>query len=297
MHAATIRPTIARIGPSDRLGLTLFFAMALHAIVILGITFAPDDKNSAEAPRALEVILVHSKSDKNPDKADYLAQVTQQGGGDMREKLRPSSPFANATARNDQGNAPTSQPLMAPPPSQVQDPRTVMTVDKSRLKTQLKPGEKRPVTPDSPSAAELIPPSQEIARLAAEINQRVQTYASEPRRKYITASTQEYIAAAYEYAWRMKVERIGNLNYPDEARRANLSGDLLLDVAINSDGSLSSVKVIRSSGQRVLDEGAMRIVKLAAPYAPLPKAIRKDTDVLHIIRTWQFQSDNSLQTR
>jgi protein TonB len=123
----------------------------------------------------------------------------------------------------------------------------------------------------------------------------VQTYAAEPRHKYITASTREYIAASYENAWRMKVERIGNLNYPDEARRANLSGALMLDVAINADGSLNDVKIVRSSGHRVLDEGAVRIVRLAAPYAPLPQALRKDTDVLPIIRTWLFENGSQLE--
>jgi len=90
------------------------------------------------------------------------------------------------------------------------------------------------------------------------------------------------------------VERIGNLNYPDEAKRKQLSGNLLLDVAINPDGTLNSVNVVRSSGHKVLDDGAIRIVKLAAPFAPFPDDIRRTTDILHIIRTWQFQSDNSL---
>ncbi len=297
MSTLASTPPIPRIGAADRLGLTLFLAVAFHAIVILGISFVPNDKKSAEAPRAMEVILVHSKSEEKPDKADYLAQVTQQGGGDVKEKVRPSSPFPNTAARSDQGDAAQTRPMMAPPPQQTQDPSNVITTDRSRLKTQIRPGEKRPEVPDSLTAAELIPPSQEIARLSAEISQRVQTYAAEPRHKYITASTREYIAASYENAWRMKVERLGNLNYPDEARRANLSGDLLLDVAINADGSLHSVKVIRSSGHRVLDEGATRIVQMAAPYAPLPQALRKETDVLHIIRTWQFQGDSRLEMR
>ena len=298
MHSIVIPPPSTRIGPGDRLGLTLFFAAALHAIIILGITFAPTDTSKEQAPLSMEVILVHSKSDEKPDKADYLAQVTQKGGGNVKEKRRPSSPFANTTARSERGNAPQTQPLMAPPPQQTVDPNNVLTTkEHSDLQARVEPGERRPETPQALTAAELIPPSQEIARLAAEINQRVETYAKMPRHKYITANTQEYAAAAYEEAWRLKVERIGNLNYPDEAKRANLSGDLMLDVAINADGSLAGVAVVRSSGYRILDEAAQRIVKLAAPYSPLPTGLRKEADVLHIIRTWQFQSDNSLATR
>jgi len=290
-------PSLPRIGAADRLGLTLFLAVAFHAVVILGISFVPEDKKSSELPRTMEVILVHSKSDEKPDQADYLAQVAQQGGGNVKEKVRPSSPFANTAARSEQGNAPQTRPLMAPLPQQTQDPRNAMTADRARLKTQVTPGEKRPEVPEALTAAELIPPSQEIARLAAEISQRVETYAAEPRHKYITASTREYLPSAYENAWRLKVERIGNLNYPDEARRANLSGNLLLDVAINHDGTLRAVKIVRSSGHRVLDEAAVRIVQMAAPYAPLPQALRKETDVLHIIRTWQFQGDSGLEMR
>ena len=297
MQTSAITPPLSRIGSSDRLGLTLFLAAALHAIIILGITFAPSSNKDEQAPLSMEVILVHSKSYEKPDKADYLAQVTQKGGGNVKEKRRPSSPFANTTARSERGNAPQTQPLMAPPPQQAVNPQQVLTTEHSDFKARVEPGEQRPETPNSLTAAELIPPSQEIARLAAEINQRVETYAKMPRHKYITANTQEYAAASYEESWRLKVERIGNLNYPDEAKRANLSGDLLLDVAINTDGSLASVTVVRSSGYRILDEAARRIVKLAAPYSPLPQTLRKETDVLHIIRTWQFQSDNSLATR
>ncbi|MEW6646711.1 MAG: TonB family protein [Pseudomonadota bacterium] len=296
---STLAPTppVPRIGSADRLGLTLFLAVAFHAIVILGISFVPNDRNAADTPRTLEVILVHSKSDEKPDKADYLAQVTQRGGGDVEEKVRPGSPFANSASRSEQGNAAQTRPLTVPRPQPTPEPRNVMTVEQSRLRTQVTPGERRPDIPEALTAAELMPTSQEMAALAAEITQRMQTYAAKPREKYITASTREYIAASYENAWRMKVERIGNLNYPDEARRANLSGALMLDVAINADGSLKDVQVVRSSGHRVLDEGAIRIVKMAAPYAPLPQALRKDTDVLHIIRTWLFENGNQLEMR
>jgi protein TonB len=139
--------------------------------------------------------------------------------------------------------------------------------------------------------------SREIARLSAEIRQRQQAYAQRPRHKYITANTREHVTAMYEEAWRSKVERIGNLNYPDEAKRRNLSGSLILDVAIKADGSLHGVRILESSGYKVLDDGAARIVKLAAPFSPFPPAIREETDILHIIRTWQFHSNNSLETR
>ena len=136
-----------------------------------------------------------------------------------------------------------------------------------------------------------------MASLAAEVDKRMDAYAKRPRRKWISASTREHKYAAYMEAWRAKVERVGNLNYPDEARRKRLSGDLLLDVALKSDGSIAEVVVRRSSGHRMLDDAARRIVQLAAPYARFPKAIRKETDILHIQRTWRFLSSNRFASR
>jgi protein TonB len=126
------------------------------------------------------------------------------------------------------------------------------------------------------------------------LSRKRELYAKRPRRKHISASTQEYQYAAYLEAWRRKVERIGNLNYPDEAKRRKLYGNLVLSVALRADGSVEEIRLTRSSGQALLDDAAIRIVRLAAPYAPFPKEIREETDILEITRTWQFLSDNQL---
>lgn len=164
-------------------------------------------------------------------------------------------------------------------------PQTGKTERSNETKTELGSA---PAEPPPPSAAQLIASSMEMASLNAELEQRLEAMAKRPRRKYISARTKEYKYAAYLEAWRSKVERVGNLNYPDSARRANLSGSLLLDVALNPDGSVSEITVRRSSGHQLLDEAAINIVRLAAPYAPFPPDIRKEVDVLHITRTWQF---------
>lgn len=147
---------------------------------------------------------------------------------------------------------------------------------------------KTAAAPPQPSAAELVARSFAIASLNAEIEQRLEARAKRPRHKFISASTKEYKYAAYMEAWRAKVERVGNLNYPEEARREHLSGSLILDVALNSDGSINTITVRRPSGYPVLDAAAVRIVKLAAPYAPFPADFKNDVDILHITRTWQF---------
>jgi len=145
-----------------------------------------------------------------------------------------------------------------------------------------------PATPALPTAAQLITRSFALASLDAELQQKLETHAKRPRQKFISANTQEYRYAAYMEAWRAKVERIGNLNYPDEARQKQLSGALLLDVALRPDGSVIEILVRRSSGHKVLDDAAVRIVELAAPFAPFPDDIAREIDVLHVTRTWKF---------
>ena len=144
-----------------------------------------------------------------------------------------------------------------------------------------------------PSAAAILASrGQEIARLNAKLVEDTAAFANRPRRKAISASTQEYKYASYLETWRRKVEAIGNLNYPEEARRRKLYGNLILQVGVRADGSLEEVRVLRSSGSTLLDEAAVRIVNLAAPFAPFPPDIRRETDFLDITRTWQFLSNN-----
>jgi protein TonB len=148
---------------------------------------------------------------------------------------------------------------------------------------------------DTPTAAELKR-QQAIAQLAAELRKKKVAYAKRPKVKYLTASTREYAYAAYMRGWSDRVERVGNLNYPERARSQGLHGDVLLTVVLNLDGSIKSIDVIQSSGQKVLDDAARRIVRLAAPFPPAPKT-GEHIDELNITRTWRFQPNNVLKTR
>jgi len=161
-----------------------------------------------------------------------------------------------------------------------------------RVKAKAAPPPTAPAIPTRTlTAAALISRSLAMASLDAEIDRKLNAYAKRPRQKWITARTRAYKYAAYMEAWRAKVERVGNLNYPDEARRRKLSGNLLLDVALKPDGSIHDIELRRSSGKRVLDDAAIRIVKLSAPFARFPKSIAREVDILHIQRTWRFLSD------
>jgi periplasmic protein TonB len=148
-----------------------------------------------------------------------------------------------------------------------------------------------------PTAQQLITRSFAIASMQAEIQEKLETKAKRPRMKFVSATTQEYKYAAYMEAWRVKVERIGNLNYPDEARRRKLAGALLLDVSLKPDGSVLEIIVRRSSGHRVLDDAAVRIVELAGPFAPFPQDIRREVDILHVTRTWKFLNSDAFRAQ
>ncbi|MDH5602083.1 MAG: TonB family protein, partial [Gammaproteobacteria bacterium] len=190
------------------------------------------------------------------------------------------------------------QQAVTPPIKKSQQQQEIMSVDKAKNKTLSNPQQEHsPIDTKSVTAAQLFERSQQIARLSAEINQLKQAYQQTPKHTWVHgANAKAYRFASYMDAWRQKVERIGNINYPDIAIRKKISGKLLLDVAINPDGTIHSTRISRSSGHRELDQAALRIVNLAAPFPPLTKDILKDTDILHIPRVWSFSNDRTLAT-
>lgn len=185
----------------------------------------------------------------------------------------------------------------APPPTPSPTQAQEILREQSDRQVQVTETNPTPEQSQPASAAELINRSMELVNLDEQLRQSMQAYSKRPRQTFISARTREFKHASYMNEWVAKVERVGNLNYPDEARRQGVSGSLMLQVSINTDGSVRNIRVLRSSGHRVLDDAAIRIVQLAAPYAPLPPEIRKDTDILHITRTWEFLNSKGLSTR
>lgn len=321
MSETVAYPTVT---PTDRLTLTLCFALVVHAIVILGVSFAPPDR---PAPRydSLDVILVQQRSARGPDEASFLAQANLVGGGESKRKLRPTTPFlapfperrADIAAAPPPGNVSRLEQAVKAMTKERRVKREV--AEKSAPKQQRKvlvaeaksnhkavvaePAKKsqavqEPSTTAAPpgSATMLISQSLAMASLNAELAQRLEARAKRPKRKFISATTTEYRYAAYMEAWRTKVERVGNLNYPEEARRNKLAGSLILDVALRADGSVSGIAVRRPSGFKVLDDAAIRIVNLAQPFAPFPDNISGEVDILHITRSWQFMHNYRLSS-
>ncbi|RZA20789.1 MAG: energy transducer TonB [Lysobacteraceae bacterium] len=286
-------PAPPRIGETDRLGATMVLSVLLHAMIILGIGFAVED--AAPVMPTLDVIMTRTKSALTPQQADFLAQAANQGGGEHDKSSRPTAPQAGPLPQPEDGLAPRPLRAQAPSPSPPPVARVVASTN-ARQATPTPQARQEVHANTLPQGQEKIERDMEMARLAAEIQLRSQQYAKRPKRKFVSASTKEYAWAEYLRGWVDRVERVGNLNYPDEARRRRIGGLVVISVAVRRDGSVESTHIIQSSHVPMLDNAALRIAKLSEPFAPLPKT-KDDPDILHVTRTWQFLPGGELVDR
>ncbi|WP_297744565.1 energy transducer TonB [Nitrosomonas sp.] len=275
----------------------ILISLLFHALIILGVTFKTPEFPLNKVAKSLEVILVNSKTEHKPiDDTNVLAQANLEGGGNVNDDRRAKSPFPVL---------PQSKPLVDLTQATKKTKQLEKEVKQLLTAVESKPrviqSDDQPLQPENePSPAvdskDLLQRSFEIARLEAQIAKEYEEYQKRPKRRFIGARTKEYRFARYVEDWRLKVERIGNLNYPEAARKQKLFGSLQLTVGIRSDGSLESIGIDRSSGIKILDDAAIHIVRLAAQngFAPFPPDISRDTDILHITRTWVFARSEKL---
>ena len=271
----------------------LVLSVLLHAALLLAHFTYSTHKQSDDGARPLQVVLVNSKSARRPHKADALAQANLDGGGNTDAKAMATSPFPVLKDAEPQAELKTR--LQQVREMEQQQARLLTQIKaKSMLEKPAPVARPQQEVGQTPDATDLVARSFEIARLEAQIARDHNAYQSRPKRKNIGARVEEYRFARYVDDWRLKVERVGNLNYPEEAKRKKLYGSLQLTVHIKSDGTLDGVDIDRSSGSKILDEAAERIVRLASPYAPFPENIRRDYDILDITRTWTFTRSDQL---
>ena len=289
--------TVARapqITDNDRLGMTLFLAAVFHGIVILGITFSISPPAESESLPTLDVILVQTQNPSEAEDAKYLAQVSQQGGGNSEEQSRPTDLFTAPSLSKNPGMAMATSQQQLASQKQVEEV-ALLHQDNSSYSIDTDEDKQNPNNTTSQNRQNQNQNSKQ-ARLAHELSTQIQNHAEKTRTRYLNSSTREFVPATYMRQWINRVERIGNLNYPDQARREKLSGTLILDVVINADGELVKTDLRQSSGHQILDDAAKRIVQLAAPYSPFPPKLRQQADVIHITRSWEFLNDSSLRT-
>lgn len=282
-------------GPGHRLVATLAYALAVHVVIVLGFNFQEAAPPPATPP-PLEIVLLREPpvEPEPPERPDYLAQHHHRGSGQRAEPVPPETRAAGEVKAPERAApAPVAPPVR--PPARVAAPPPELTAERSAESAPPpRPEADAPAPPTPPSVTELLAGARDYARIAARDGPRDHAPASRQREKYVDASTREHHYAAYLDAWRQKVEAVGNLNYPAQARRQGLAGTLRMTVRVAADGSVTAVELRRSSGHAVLDQAARDIVALAAPFAPFPEEIRRETDVLVITRTWQFLDNRVL---
>ena len=270
-------------------------SVAIHLFLLLAVGAKIfDPKNFTPPHNALDVVLVNAKSANKPTRADALAQANLDGGGNTDEKRRAKTPLPAL----DQSAAKNEKLAQQRVTQLEQEVKTLMTQANSTAKilqgeiNQQPSGAPKPLSPTA-----LLQQSMEIQRLEAELAREHEAYQQRPKRKFVGGRTTEYRFAKFVENWRLKIERVGNLNYPEEAKRTGLQGQLQLTVAIKSNGEVEEIKVERSSGNKTLDQAAKRIVMLSAPFDRFPDSFKNDTDVLHITRTWIFGRDDTLSSK
>ncbi len=297
---------------TEQLAVALFVSVIVHLLVIYGISFIPPPSKKP-LNVTMDVILVQKKTDTRDQQPDYLAQATQEGGGkhELESKDRPATPtIAPFPSEN-------TELVVTPPPPQIAaaaplvEPETkiLATTTKSSYQIEDPPSEEIPLDEEIPvegndeaketTELEEIPALSnriqnvrtEVASIQAELDEKYRDYQkTRKRHKYISASTKEYIYATYINSWRRKIEPIAQAKYA--AIHQFIEASLLLDVAINKDGTIYNVELVKSSGYPVLDDVALRSVHNAAPYVQFSEEIRKETDILHITATWEFSYNN-----
>lgn len=278
--------------PQRTLSLAFALSLLLHAFV-LSIHFRWPLPEVRERAPTLDVVLVNSRQAKRPEQPQARAQANLDGGGQSERPVRAQTPLPPARTTQTGDQLIEAQARVAQLEQQQRELMTRATPAPQRMPSA---AEAAPAPAPTLSGRDLALSARAQLRLEAEIARSLEEYNQRPRRKFIGVRVEEYRFAQYVEDWRLKVERVGNLNYP-EAARGKLYGNLVLTVAIKSDGSLERVELNRSSGHKVLDEAARRIVELAAPFAAFPDNIRRDTDIIEITRTWSFTSSDQLRTQ
>jgi protein TonB len=288
---------VADASPGKRLLFKAIVASVLLHLAALAVHFSPLDlaKFDRDGP-PLEIALVNAKSMSKPTKAELLAQAHLDGGGNTDANRRAKSPLPVLPKENASTRLAAATQKVDTLEQRASEMMAQLKAAAPVAVPQPQPNEAAERT-DLPTATELMQRTLESMRLEAQIAKDMDAYQKRPKRRFIGARAEEYRFARYVEDWRLKVERIGNLNYPEAARAQKLYGSLLVTTGIRADGSVESIVIERSSGKRILDLAATHIVQMGSPYSPFPPDIRRDTDILYITRTWTFAPGDSLTSQ
>jgi protein TonB len=282
-------------GPDRLLGIAIGVSIVVHAIVLAIHFKLPERLLRQQSESRLEVVLVNAKTRERPVRADVLAQANLDRGGNVDERRHAKTPLPVTEPRRPGRDLATAQRRVRELEARQRQLLAQAREARSSVPRQTPEATQAEPAPAQPNGRDLADLSLAAMRLQAQIARQIEEYQKRPRKKFIGASAAEYRFAQYEEDWRAKVERWGTVNYPAEAR-GRLYGNLRLTVTLRPDGTVAAIELDRSSGLKVLDNAAFKIVRMASPFAPFPPDIRRDTDLLVITRTWFFGQGNKLWT-
>ncbi len=282
---------------TDRLVSTLFVATLAHGVVILGVSFSFLLPQPAPETMNLEVVLVQgADTTREPDDPEYLAQQNQLGAGSTDERERPATAPANTPSMQNEGQVEGDALESEARGQEAQPQETLVSRSPSDAAVESVPW----AVPDPSrrlTTARLMLASEDSAAALDKVRRSLKAQGKDPDEDIITVNARANQFATYVSYWQSHTEQVGTLNFPDDVRRKGLTGSLLLEVAINADGSIREIRILRSSNEKLLDQAALRILRIAAPFDPFPEEIRKDYDVLRFVYEWQFLSGEQPSTR
>ena len=280
----------------ERFRFMIFLSACAHALLVLGVgfTYLTDANNEA----TIEVTLAQYRSQIQPDDADFIAQENQTGSGSQHEATVPSSPFLsdlNDADINEVRPAPEAQVLNETPERPNLTALTSINAEQVIAQQRNAPEQEEKQALSEQSSSEEI--SLAIASLQAQLDLQQQAFARQPRKYTLSsASARKSHEASYLDSWRRRVEAVGNINYPVQARQQQVYGNVRMLIALNASGQISETRIIQSSGESLLDQAAVDIVNLAAPFEPFPGELKAEADILEIVRTFRFHEGNTLSS-
>jgi protein TonB len=283
-----------QISQNDKLSFCVFLALAFHALLLFGVGFKVPDLSKSPKNKTFNVVLAQYETKERPEKADFIGQADQIAGGESEQKQAPSA------IENAQFNDPNKQASEIQLAAQKQSKETpvsqYLTSSNGKLNFQRQEDSEKEQQQSLPDTEALLKKSYQLSGLIANLDNQQINQARKSKKRQVSAAIHRSSDALYLDTWRRKIENIGNQNYPERAKQDKIYGNLTLKVAINSNGTIHEISIMKSSGKKLLDDAAIRIVRLAAPFSPLTAEMSKDTDILEIIRVWRFQADNRIRT-
>jgi len=282
-----------KISQLDKLLFCVFLALAFHALLLFGVGFKIPDLSKSSLNKTFQVVLAQFENEEIPDKADFIGQAAQLGGGESDLLVAPSA--LEKAQFNDPNELASEFEIPSQKANNNQISSEVLTSYRGKKNIPYVKEKVDSQHNNIPNTESLLQKSYQLSGLIANLDNEQISQSKKSKTRQISAAIHRSSDALYLDSWRRKIEKIGNQNYPEKAKRDKIHGNLTLKVALNQNGTIKDVNIMKSSGKKLLDDAAIRIVRLAAPFNPLTAEMKKDTDVLEIIRVWRFQPDNKIK--